>query len=64
MQTKYQLAKAELEDVVRSAKIYFGNNTPAINMAINDECDYICKNSTLSEYEKNLLCNYACTLHV
>jgi len=64
MQTKYQQSKAELREVARSAKIYFGNDKPGINMTINDECDYICKHSILSEYEKNLLCNYACTLHV
>ena len=59
----YQVAKSELKRSAIEAKQYFKSDKPAIRQSINDSVDYICRSIQLSEYQKNLLSNYACTLH-
>lgn len=62
-QTKYQQTKTALKLASQQAKKHFKNDKPAIRQDINDFCDYLCKELNLSEYHRNLLCNYACKLH-
>jgi len=59
----YQDAKSRLKDAARQAKNYYINDKPAIRQTINDTADMLCKDLQLSEYQRNLLANYACTLH-
>ena len=59
--TKYQIAKNILKSVSLDAKKEFRFDNPKIRMIINDTCDSCCKD--LSEYQRNLLSNYACSLH-
>ncbi len=65
MKTNYQQAKDQLKHASKVIKKDFGTDKPAIRMYINDTCDCICKDYTyrLTEYQQNLLHNYACTLH-
>jgi hypothetical protein len=59
----YQIARVELKMAAIEAKNYFKSDKPAINQSINDSLDSICRSVQLSEYQRNLLANYACTLH-
>jgi len=62
--TNYQQAKSQLKHASKVIKKDFGTDKPAIRMHINDTCDTICKDYyRLTEYQQNLLHNYACTLH-
>lgn len=63
--TKYKEAKQQLKEVSKNIKRDYGTDKPAINMGINDTADAICKNSyyQLTEYQQNLLHNYAANLH-
>ena len=61
--SKYQQAKAELKECAEVAKRYYWNDKPAVNMVINDCLDRIIKELNLTEHKRNLLSNYACTLH-
>lgn len=61
--TNYQQAKNELKEAARQAKNYYTSDKPAIRQIINDTADSICKSMNLSEYQRDLLSNYACTLH-
>ena len=61
--TNYQIAKSNLKAISQDAKIQYRNDKPAVRQAINDYVDYLCKNMNLSEHKRNLLSNYACTLH-
>ena len=61
--TIYQKAKIELKAVAQEAKKQYANDKPAIRQIINDYTDYLCKDLRLSDYQKNLLENYSCTLH-
>lgn len=62
--TKYQNVKLALKLAAKQDKERFKNDKPAINMSINDFCDYLCKDLNLSDHQRNLLSNYACKLHV
>jgi len=61
--TIYQQAKAALKETASEAKKANKNDFPLIRMIINDEADALCKNHHLSEYQRDLLANYACKLH-
>jgi len=62
--TNYQQAKSQLKHASKVIKKDFGTDKPAIRMHINDTCDTIYKDYyRLTEYQQNLLHNYACTLH-
>ena len=61
--TIYQQAKAALKAAASEAKKANKNDLPLIRMIINDEADALCKNNHLSEYQRDLLANYACKLH-
>lgn len=61
--TLYQNAKNDLKAVSQDAKAQHRNDKPAIRQTINDYVDYLCKDLNLSEYQRNLLSNYACKLH-
>ena len=59
----YQTAKQSIKEIAKKAKQNYTNDLPAIRMIINDEVDYLCKNYNLTDYQRSLLSNYACTLH-
>ena len=61
--TNYQIAKNTLKVVSLDAKSRYRNDKPMIRMIINDTSDEICRDLKLSDYQRNLLSNYACTLH-
>jgi len=61
--TIYKTAKMNLKEVAIDAKKRFKTDKPMIRQIINDTADSICKNMQLSEYQRDLLSNYACTLH-
>ena len=61
--TIYQQAKRELKDVALDAKRQFKSDKPAVRQIINDYVDSLCKSLNLSDYQRDLLANYACTLH-
>lgn len=61
--TDYQTAKIQLKQEAQTAKKVYPADKPAIRQIINDYADYLCKSLQLSEYQRNLLANYACTLH-
>lgn len=61
--TRYTQAKYELKQIADSVKKIAKNDKPLIRMVINDAYDSICKGENLTEYQKDLLCNYAIKLH-
>jgi hypothetical protein len=61
--TQYQIAKSSIKMVSLDAKCEFRGDKPAIQMIINDTVNSICKDLLLTNYQRNLLSNYACTLH-
>ena len=56
----YQIAKQSLKEITKQN---YTNDLPAIRMIINDEVDNLCKDYKLTDYQRVLLCNYACKLH-
>lgn len=63
MITKYIEAKITLKAVSFNAKKEFKTDKPLIRMIINDTTDSLCKDLNFSEYQRDLLSNYACKLH-
>ena len=61
--TKYQETKTMLRSYAEYVSVQFKGDAPAIRQSINDYTDSICKDYDLSDYQRNLLHNYACTLH-
>ena len=65
--SKYQIAKNILRGIAYDAKSEHRGDKPCIRQIINDSADQICRGylgyGDLSEYQKNLLHNYACKLH-
>ena len=59
----YKKAKNMLKSISIEAKKAYENDKPAIRMSINDSIDHIVSDCRLSDYQRGLLCNYACTLH-
>lgn len=62
-ETNYKQAKKALKSASKQYKEFFKTDKPAIRQSINDFCDCLYKNLDLSEYQRNLLINYSCTLH-
>ena len=58
----YQQAKKELKQISVQIKKEYPTDKPLQRQVINDYCDSLCKNNNLSEYQRNLLSNYSCTL--
>lgn len=61
--TQYQIAKNMLKMVSLDAKSEYRNDKPMVRMIINNTVDSICISLQFSEYQRNLLSNYACKLH-
>lgn len=61
--TTYKNAKQQLKSISQDAKKEYKNDKPAIRQIINDYADHLCKDLNLSEYQRELLSNYACKLH-
>lgn len=61
--TKYIIAKNTLKCVALDAKKEYRTDKPMVRMIINDTTDSIIRDLNLSEYQSNLLSNYACKLH-
>jgi hypothetical protein len=63
MQSNYQQAKQQLKSIAAIAKINHPKDKPAIRLEISSCIDNIASNHNLTEYQRNLLHNYACVLH-
>lgn len=61
--SKYQIAKKELKETAEKAKKEFKNDKPLIRQIINEYTYILCVEHALTNYEENLLHNYACKLH-
>jgi hypothetical protein len=61
--SNYQQAKQMLRSHAEYVKVQFGTDKPAIRQSINDYTDAICRDFNLTEYQRDLLSNYACKLH-
>ena len=61
--TNYQIAKRTLLTIALDAKSQYRNDKPAIRQIINDSTHEVCRDLDLSEYQQNLVHNYACELH-
>ena len=61
--TTYQNAKQLLKMYSLNTKLEYKNDKPAVRMLINDSVDSISKDFNLSNYQRDLLSNYACKLH-
>ena len=61
--TTYKNAKQLLKMYSLNAKVEYKNDKPAVRMIINDSVDSISKDFNLSNYQRDLLSNYACKLH-
>lgn len=61
--TQYQIAKTMLRSHSEYVSVQYRGDKPAIRQSINDYADSISKDYDLSDYQTNLLSNYACTLH-
>lgn len=59
----YQQCKKELKNYSTIAKQKYPNDKLAQRMYLNGAADYICKNYGLSNYQRNNLELYCCTLH-
>jgi hypothetical protein len=62
-QSNYFLSKASLRLIANDAKEKHPTDKPMIRQIINDAAYSLCKGYDLSEYQRNLLSNYACKLH-
>ncbi len=62
-ENSYKSAKERLKETAKEIKKQFPNDKPMINMVINDMVDSLSKDLNLTEYQRNLLSNYACKLH-
>ena len=61
--SNYQIAKQTLKTISFEAKAQFRNDKPMIRQIINDTTDSISRDLNLSDYQRDLLSNYACKLH-
>lgn len=61
--TDYQNAKNFLKERANFIKKESPKDKPLQREVINNHLDFLCKNYQFSEYKRNLLSNYACTLH-
>lgn len=63
MGTNYQNAKALLKERADFIKKENPTDKPLQREVINNHLDFLCRNYQFSEYQRNLLSNYACKLH-
>lgn len=61
--SKYQQAKISLKNVSIRLKENYSTDKPLIRQGINDFANYLFRDYNLSDYQRNLLSNYACSLH-
>ena len=61
--SNYFFSKANLRLIANDAKEKHPTDKPMIKQIINDSIDGISADYNLSEHQRDLLCNYACTLH-
>ncbi len=61
--TNYQNAKKSLKAVADLAKKKTPSDKPMIREVINNVADVLSREFKLTEYQINLLSNYACKLH-
>lgn len=61
--TNYQQAKQALKTTANIAKQQYRNDKPAIRQTINDDVHFLSNDYNLTEYQRDLLANYACKLH-
>lgn len=61
--TNYQLAKKELKEIAKQAKMEHPTDKPMVRQIINDNCYFLSKQYNLTDYQFNLLDYYACDLH-
>lgn len=59
----YQIAKSKLRAYAEWVKVFYNNDKPAIREAVNIKTHELSSEWELTEYNTNLLHNYACTLH-
>jgi len=61
--SKYQQAKTRLKTLAKDIKLSHPTDKPMIRMVINDGVDAYTGYFSLSDYQRDLLSNYACKLH-
>ena len=61
--SKYQQAKKILKNLANEYKEIFKDDKPAQREIINNSIDVYCSWFNLSDYQRDLLSNYACKLH-
>jgi hypothetical protein len=61
--SNYQTAKALLKERASFMKKAHSNDKPLQREVINNHLDFLCINYQFSDYQRNLLSNYACKLH-
>jgi len=59
----YQTAKGYLKERAIFIKKEYPTDKPLQRQVINDHCDWLCKNYQFTDYQRDLLANFACTLH-
>ena len=63
--TNYQQAKEALKRTAKSflCRVHFKNDKPGQRQLINEMADALCKDYRLTDYQQNLLHNFAEKLH-
>jgi hypothetical protein len=61
--TLYQQVKNALKNVAIEEKKNNPKDKPKIRMIINNYVDYLSREYNITDYQRNLLSNYACKLH-
>lgn len=61
--SNYQTAKAQLLQVANDIKANHKTDKPLCRMVINDFCDSLCRELSLSDRQRDNLSTYACKLH-
>jgi hypothetical protein len=61
--SNYQEAKSLLRSHAEYVSVLLRGDKPGIRQSINDYADSVGRDYKLTEYQKNLLANYACKLH-
>lgn len=61
--SNYQQAKNFLKELAKDIKTSHPTDKPLIRMVINDGIDVYVSYFRLTDYQRNLLSNFACKLH-
>lgn len=61
--SKYQQAKKHLKNIKESISDEYKEDKPLIRTVINDTVYNLSREYNLTEYQRDLLSNYACKLH-